>query len=490
MKQTILYKLQSLSLVLVIAILGLIVPIRTAYAESWAVPSVENFVNAMIETVNGTVHRQGSDTLAFFDTWGALACSLIGCSDNESPSSRPRTQGPSTNPFSYNKSVVASLSNGMGLVFASPPASTYAFYLDAGKSLGFLPKTYAQGVGFSGLAVLLPIWKAFRNVAYGIIAVILVVVGFMVMLRKKIDPKTVVTVQNSIPRIVVALLLVTFSYAIVGILIDFMYLTMALFMNLIIHESPGSFGIDTVQKYIDGNFGTATAVFGTGLARAVGDISTFIPWWGYASVTALGLVVGFLFAGIVGTAKAIVGGSLILMGIIALIILFGMVRLFFVLLDAYINIIISLITAPLYLMLEAVPGANTFSAWLRQLLSKLVVFPTVAVVLLITHYLTSTTDQIAGSMWSPPFLFGSSVDNVVPVIGFISLGMLLSLPTIIAGVQKLFKAEPIIPSGAGAVFAPIGSVYQTVSGLASQFFYGSQIFSMFKKPKVGSSGDH
>ncbi|MEK9143748.1 MAG: hypothetical protein AAB481_03940, partial [Patescibacteria group bacterium] len=170
--------------------------------------------------------------------------------------------------------------------------------------------------------------------------------------------------------------------------------------------------------------------------------------------------------------------------------LFGMVRLFFVLLDAYINIIISLITAPLYLMLEAVPGANTFSAWLRQLLSKLVVFPTVAVVLLITHYLTATTDQIAGSMWSPPFLFGSSVNNVVPVVGFISLGMLLSLPTIIAGVQKLFKAEPIIPSGAGAVFAPIGSVYQTVSGLASQFFYGSQIFSMFKKPKGGSSGDH
>ena len=34
--------------------------------------------------------------------------------------------------------------------------------------------------------------------------------------RKKIDPKTVVTAQNAIQRVIIALILITFSYAIVG----------------------------------------------------------------------------------------------------------------------------------------------------------------------------------------------------------------------------------------------------------------------------------
>lgn len=485
-------KITSVLTLLLIVLSLYAIDVPTAYAkESWAVPTIESFSAAILKTVSGDVHRQGSDTLAFFDSIAALACSIIGCSNEPITPGAPES---SVHPFSYNKSVVAGLVNSVGLVYAYPAASSYAFLLDSGKTLGFIaPQAYAQGVGFSGLSVLLPIWKAFRNIAYGIIAVILVIVGFMVMLRKKIDPKTVVTVQNSIPRVVIALLLVTFSYAIVGVLIDLMYLTMVLLMNLIIHENPGRFGTDTVQKYINGNFGEVTKVYGVGLGKALGNIGAFVPWWGYAAGAGLILLLGFLISGKGGLGDTLTTSgwiSLTLFGIIALVILFGVVRLFFILLDAYINIIISLITAPLHLMLEAVPGANTFSSWLRQLLSKLVVFPTVAVVLLITYYLTSSTDEVIGTMWSPPFLFGTSVDNVTPIVGFISLGMLLSLPTIIAGVQKLFKAEPIIPSGAGAVFAPIGSVYQTVSGLASQFFYGSQIFTMFKKPKAGGSGPH
>lgn len=479
---------QSFYIIALATILELSVVANPVYAQegSWAVPTVQEFSDAIMETVSGVIHKEGSETQSVLISMLVISCEILGCSADLA------------NPFSYNKSAVAGISKGIELVYANPPATTYAFIVDAGKTLGFLPKTYAQGVGFTGMTALLPIWKAFRNVAYGIIAIVLIIVGFMVMLRKKIDPKTVVTVQNSIPRIVIALILVTFSYAIVGFLIDVMYLFMVLMMNLIIREDPARFGADTVQKYVGGNFGTAVAVFGTGLWESIKDLSKLFPWWsGYGAGAAgvLPIAIGFVFsgfklAGAVAGVKVVGGVALSLFLIFALIVIFGMVRLLLLLLDAYIHIIISIVVAPFYLMLEAIPGVNTLGAWLRQLISKLIVFPTVAIVLLITHYLTS--DQIVGGLWSPPFLFGSDVEGTVPIVGFITLGMLLSLPSIVAAVQKPFKAEPVMPAGMGAVVAPISGVFQSAMGTVSTFYYGAQLKQMFfpGKSKSGESGGH
>ena len=69
----------------------------------------------------------------------------------------------------------------------------------------------------------------------------MIVIGFMVMFRRKIDPKTVITVQNALPKIVLALLLVTFSYAIAAFMIDLMYLVMAIIINLLVSAASQSF---------------------------------------------------------------------------------------------------------------------------------------------------------------------------------------------------------------------------------------------------------
>jgi len=43
---------------------------------------------------------------------------------------------------------------------------------------------------------------------------LLVVMGIMIMTRKKINPQAVVTVQNVLPRVAISVVLVFFSYAI------------------------------------------------------------------------------------------------------------------------------------------------------------------------------------------------------------------------------------------------------------------------------------
>ncbi|PIV01585.1 hypothetical protein COS54_00805, partial [Candidatus Shapirobacteria bacterium CG03_land_8_20_14_0_80_39_12] len=104
-----------------------------------------------------------------------------------------------------------------------PPVSSVEYFADLGSKLGIAKPAYAQGVGFSGLSNLLPLWKAFRDVSYFFFVIIFIVIGLAIMFRVKLDPKTVITVQNALPKMVIALILITFSYAIAGLMIDLIY---------------------------------------------------------------------------------------------------------------------------------------------------------------------------------------------------------------------------------------------------------------------------
>ena len=74
---------------------------------------------------------------------------------------------------------------------------------------------YLMGLGID------KIWQKTRNIAYMAYVVVVIVIGFMIMFRNKIGGQTMVTVGNSIPQLVLGLFLVTFSFAIVGLFLDF-----------------------------------------------------------------------------------------------------------------------------------------------------------------------------------------------------------------------------------------------------------------------------
>lgn len=64
------------------------------------------------------------------------------------------------------------------------------YFADLGRNLGIIKPVYAQGVGATGLQPFLPLWKAFRNLAYIFYIIAFVYIGFAVMFRLKIDPAT------------------------------------------------------------------------------------------------------------------------------------------------------------------------------------------------------------------------------------------------------------------------------------------------------------
>lgn len=114
-----------------------------------------------------------------------------------------------------------------------PPIRTSDYLAYLGGNFGIAKKAYAQGAGLEGLSPLTKLWETFRNVVYLGFVIVFVVIGLAIMLRLKIDPRTVMSIQNQIPKIIIGLILVTFSFAIAGFLIDLMYLSMYLIFNII-----------------------------------------------------------------------------------------------------------------------------------------------------------------------------------------------------------------------------------------------------------------
>lgn len=64
------------------------------------------------------------------------------------------------------------------------------------------------------LGATLNLWKAVRNIALGLISIVLLYTGIMIVMRKKLSPQLVVSVQYAIPKIFVGLLLIIFSFPI------------------------------------------------------------------------------------------------------------------------------------------------------------------------------------------------------------------------------------------------------------------------------------
>jgi len=392
---------------------------------------------------------------------------------------------PSTDPnniFGYDKSAVASIGNTITAMYTNPPADLALWIRDTGQTLGFIPKqAYAQGIGFTGLSALLPLWKVFRNIAYFLLAIVMVVIGFMVMLRKKIDPKTVVTVQNAIPKIVLSLLLITFSYAIVGLMIDLMYLMIFLLIGLFqsakLLPDPSAaaklFSYSTNQPlYSQGGiipnvaniFGIPAPITG-GVGGVTSPLNLLYQALGFEPKAAAGVSVvsGFLGIGLAlgtgspwGLLAALPAGlSVVFALLLSIALLFLVIRLLIFFLTAYIQIIFALIFAPIQLVMEALPGSTAFSDWIKNLFANLIVFPIGAGAFMLSAMFANMANNPNAQLWTPPFatLVPSSTRSIAALV---AIGILFAIPTIAGGIKEALKAKPFLAAGPEGIVGSFG----------------------------------
>ena len=296
----------------------------------------------------------------------------------------PREQGNTSGMIPLVTGMIAS-------IYTHPPASGVQYLAYMGHKINPVSTTYAQEgpVGFTELMPYLRIWSAFRDIAYLFFVIIFIIIGFAIMFRVKISPQVVVTAESALPKMIIALLLVTFSYTIVGFLVDIMMVI----SNLVIFTFKGipSNIPESIRGILTSTSITDTrqllqTIIGVGIPPAIMAFVLLFP------VGAIMLVIGGLTWPVGGPIGLIAAGiGITVLGLlVAVTLLIALIKVLWTLIKAYVMVVLSLIFAPFIILVGTLPGSNAISSWFRNLIANLVVLPTVLVMVFLSGYLTLT----------------------------------------------------------------------------------------------------
>lgn len=287
-----------------------------------------------------------------------------------------------------NPNILSSLELATKNIITTKPASSTEYIAYVSKNLknkNIIDSAYAAapgGAGFNALAPILPIWKAFRNIAYMLFAIAFVMYGVMIMFRIRVDSRTAASISLAIPQLVSTLLLITFSYAIVGLLVDISTVATALAIDVL---RVGGIITDPIDGLVKGASGQSSwGAFGSFLINTVAAIvvSPFIIF----NLLLGGLLgVGVAWVGIIG-GLATGFGELIAI-IIFLAVVWSYFKLIIELFKSYLSVIISLIFSPIILLGNVLPGSKSFNTWIMGIIGNLAVFPAAAFLLVLSYAL-------------------------------------------------------------------------------------------------------
>jgi hypothetical protein len=316
-------------------------------------------------------------------------------------------KGSSTITQDMKRGILGLAEDGVYAMYESQPSANVYAHLAKEWLPGYQDSTsvYAEintGPYDSGYTELLnsgvvDLWAQIRNVTYVFFILIFIIVGFMIMFRSKIGGQTLVTLGNTLPNIIVALIGVTFSFAIAGIIIDIGGVIMVILADII--ETVGGFedvvtleSFGSIFKAFGGIF-NFSKVEGKGLFSILGGgISGGLAGLGIAAgMTGFMAVLGGL--GIVGLAIV-----LAILGVVTV----GVIKVLITLIKAYLGILVGVVTGPLQIAISAIPGKSKgFVNWMLSIARNVLVYPITFAILNFPGILYSANDKGGVSLPGP-----------------------------------------------------------------------------------------
>ncbi len=430
-------------------------------AKSFAL--VQDFVQAVQEGNNLQWYLGGKSGM-LSTTTDALTVFILGARDQQGNIVQ-------TGAIQTTSSLIASTFN--------KPASSVDYVAYLINNAGIAKSAYAQGMGWDFLAkttssssssVILDLWQLVRNVVYLFYIVIFVVIGFMIMFRSKLNPQTAVNIQMALPGIILSLILVTFSFAISGFIIDFVYLGHSL-IAMIFFGGLSSPLIDLFKDVSTSGGGSTVDYLNTInnidiiTALLVPTSTSGVAGWGEINV--FSQLADFI-TNIIPTIGKVLNGNV--SGLIPLILAFSLLgtglKIFFGLLTKYVTLILMTIFSPFMFLFAAFPGRGEgIGTFFKTMLSAALTFPATAFMFFLSAFFVSKLTLVNLNGLPPlnevgvlkPGGGSAGLQNVLePLVG---LGILMAATQIPQAIDQALGAKPGI---AGAATPDIGSALSKI----------------------------
>jgi hypothetical protein len=328
-------------------------------------------------------------------------------------------------------------------------------YLKKGlKKISIIPEAKAQtdGYGYQAMGILQPWWKNVRDASFTLLVLVTVITAFLIMFRVKISPQAVVTIQSFLPKLIITIILITFSYAIAGFLVDLMYLVYALAIKLIFPNRSFYF----MWAIFNGNGGGIFLIFLMYVFFFV--ISALLGFMFWMTNSILNTLAGTISFPIFVLLIIIV--ALLLM----LLLIFNIFKITWMLLKTTAQLFIAIIFSPLKIMASLLTNQSPLG-FVKDIASNLIIFPIVGILMFLAlefeflsvmtslkgivednfildilnliaelfgHGRIITNFILPGEIWNPPFFDKG-------LIGFVLLGVSFVIITIIPKTADIIK---------------------------------------------------
>lgn len=304
-------------------------------------------------------------------------------------------------------------------VLLSPrPISGVGYVVSTIKKFNPVKDAFAQeGVGYTGLSPVRGLWRGVRDLVYFLTIFLVIALAFMIMFRVKLGPQTVVTVQSAIPKVAITLVLVTFSYAIAGFMLDLVYIVIGLISIAFAHSGMFITGQNWLYFFnyltVGPGIGVNSPILGGEVAFGIGFAGIMLQ---YAITFFISLLIALFSAG--GILSLIPGPhwglpialAFIATALLEIALLFIFIKIIVLLFRTFVSIIFLVIFAPIQIALGIITPNFGFSGWLKNLIAKLAVFPTVGVLAVISFV-------FLGGGYNATGIFGTQLPGGVITMG-------------------------------------------------------------------------
>lgn len=334
------------------------------------------------------------------------------------------------------------------------PLSGISYIKKSIRNFSVVQEAKAQtGYGYNAMGVVQTMWKSIRDGTYLLLILATIIAAFLIMFRVKISPQAVVTIQSFLPKLLLTIILVTFSYAIAGFLVDLMYLVYAIAVKILFPNRSFTFIWEIFQ-------GSGPGIFLVFLMYIflflLASIAGFFFW---ATSNILNVVSGIIMSPIVIL--------LIIIGVIVLLIVFIIttLRIMWMIFKTTAQLFLVIIFSPLKIMLSLFDKNESPFGFINDIVANLAVYPTTAILMFLAiefeilsikislkgiiedNFVFDAISFIArlfglnfgndvvlpGEIWNPP-LIGSGI------IGFAFLGVSLVIATLTPKAADIVKS--------------------------------------------------